>query len=130
MNNDIKQRDNGDFDVVYDSLDERFDAIMKKLNDDETERLLLSLNDTVGFSGRGPTALDGDNANAYLDMGFTDDELATLEEVMVLERAVRRDVFKASKILAMGEVFDEQLRESRFATDEEVEWAKSMMGDS
>lgn len=130
MNNDIKQRDNGDFDVVYDSLDERFDAIMKKLNDDETERLLLSLNDTVGFSGRGPTALDGDNANAYLDMGFTDDELATLEEVMELERAVRRDVFKASKILAMGEVFDEQLRESRFATDEEVEWAKSMMGDS
>lgn len=130
MNNDIKQRDNGDFDVVYDSLDERFDAIMKKLNDDETERLLLSLNDTVGFSGRGPTALDGDNANAYLDMGFTDDELATLEEVMELERAVRRDVFKASKILTMGEVFDEQLRESRYATDEEVEWAKSMMGDS
>lgn len=128
MNNEIKHLDNGDFEVVKDSLDERFDAIIKRLSEEDIEKLLMSMNAAVGVSGNGPTALGDGSEGVYLEMNFTDDELVTLEEVMAIEKEQRQKVWRASCIITMGEVDDENGYGSRYATEEEYQWAKEVLG--
>ena len=108
---------------------ERFDKVMNSLSEEDQTTLLISCNDAIGPTGYGPNEHFGQGTeNKYKELGLSDEDVAFIESQIEKEKEGRQLAFWASQAYHMGEVPDEEGWGTRYATKEEYERAKEILG--
>ena len=94
-----------------------FEQYVESLNETEAQEFIAALTYEVGLTGVGPTALDQEPA-CLLSEELKQRFMLIIDN----EKDYRKNVFRASQILVMGEI------DGQYATEEQVAEAKKLLG--